>query len=1064
MAQSGYLPIDPELLPTLQVPQESTKHGPITSGLARGVLDVIGGTLGAATAGAGKLIGSSTIENAGQAVEDFTQSAAPTYNRPDLEVAPWQQGGAHVAPWLEYQIAKQVPLIAAYVAGGKGLARAGVEAPEFLQQAAARVPRVLGGGGLRAGMEGAEREAALTAGKGFAQTALGAEAVGIPIAAGSMYQEAQNKPGGATRADAVKAGLLSPFYAALDAIEPAGLEGLVKRGLAGGVIKRAATAGLVGSAAEVVQEGVQTAMEQSFRTDLTPGQKFQNIVNAAVTGGAIGGVLGGGAAALGGGHNTSRAVKGIDPNQIQTTDIRGVVDQVLGLPAPGQVSGGVGPNDVVNVSPAGVAQPTSVNNSIYNEPIEDTSRPLRNFTDPELLSAHGVLIARDDLNDRQAKMLELAQQELQHRNLSASNTNVSNPTVEAVEPTGGNFGAPASTNTNIVELTKGLRLPASLKTALEGAANADEVQDIIHDHVIIQGKAGNNIDALAQRAGVLDNDGKPTPLADAISERKAGPATGAASVAAENVATAPAAPANSEGGDLSEPAKLSDKQLLEALAANNPKEVEADLPAVAAAALTDEAPQFNLKQRVDDVVQREARRRGLLSPVLSEAGKPVPGMYDYTDKARSMMQRNYNTPIPIEDTTAAATARGFKGAAASQFDRGAQAFVKGIPAQKLAEPAWRVGHEWAAALNAAPITHEETQAAIKNANLGDTESQSITSNEKVTGELNKQIDALGLTTTVHPSEVAQLKQMVRSGAPLETINKALDTVKQGGTLFSEPGRVAPEFKGEVVTRGLVNARQLAERQLAARTGEATQTLSKSARLKNDTALIQMHQRRQRISDIAQRFREERAAEQSKGQEVEELSSDTTAFTQRNRYRRGENGVISSRADMVREHVAALTKNWKAKQNVRVIEQLDQLPPDVQKVTRQGWRFTTLMASCVMAKSICWRRIYQISRRPPRRCTTKHSDTWGCTACSVTRWIVRLPRCTKPMRHCAKRSINGVRTIKGYYRNNDIALATEEVLAQRANNGTHHHWPAQQARNDNQGVRAPRRHQAELQRQ
>jgi hypothetical protein len=55
---------------------------------------------------------------------------------------------------------------------------------------------------------------------------------------------------------------------------------------------------------EVPQEGVQTAMEQSFRTDLTPKQKLTNIVDAAVTGGAVGGALGG----VGG----VRAMKSVD--------------------------------------------------------------------------------------------------------------------------------------------------------------------------------------------------------------------------------------------------------------------------------------------------------------------------------------------------------------------------------------------------------------------------------------------------------------------------------------------------------------------------------------------------------------------------------------------------------------------------------------------------------------------------------------------------------------------------------------------------------------------------------
>jgi hypothetical protein len=111
-----------------------------------------------------------------------------------------------------------------------------------------------------------------------------------------MVQEADQKPGGLTTKDALHAAALSPFYSALDALEPAQFKGLLARGQTGNIIKRVATAAFVGAAAEVPQEGIQTAMEQSFRPDLSMSDKMANIVDAAVSGGAVGGVFGGAAA------------------------------------------------------------------------------------------------------------------------------------------------------------------------------------------------------------------------------------------------------------------------------------------------------------------------------------------------------------------------------------------------------------------------------------------------------------------------------------------------------------------------------------------------------------------------------------------------------------------------------------------------------------------------------------------------------------------------------------------------------------------------------------------------
>jgi hypothetical protein len=321
--------LDYSRLPAFGLPapdDEKTKNkGVIGPGLKAGLRD-LESVLGSAVQGGGKLFGSDSVAAAGKSINDSASAASAAAGRPDLEIAPWRDGGGPVLPWLGYQASKQVPMLAAYLLGGKAYGLAGGEAPAELERLGALAPRALGGGGLKAGADFATRRAALEAGSDFAQQATGGAVAGLPIAFGSMVQEADNKPGGLTAHDAVRAAALSPFYSALDAIEPAQFKGLLKRGLEGNIIKRVATAAFVGAAAEVPQEGIQTAMEQSFRPDLSTSDKMANIVDAAVSGGAVGAIFGGSAGI--------RSLKRVDASSIPTEDLASAVDAMLSLPSP----------------------------------------------------------------------------------------------------------------------------------------------------------------------------------------------------------------------------------------------------------------------------------------------------------------------------------------------------------------------------------------------------------------------------------------------------------------------------------------------------------------------------------------------------------------------------------------------------------------------------------------------------------------------------------------------------------------------------------------------------------
>jgi hypothetical protein len=836
MAQPGLLPLDPDLLPTLNpAAPEQPAHGPITSGVVRGVLDVLGGSTGAAVAGVGKLFGSPGIENVGRGIQDYTAAAAPSYNRPDLEQLPFTQGGPGVVPWLEYQAAKQAPLMAAYILGGRGLARAGVEAPEALQSVAARVPKVLGGGGLRAGMDEAAQAAAREAGKNFAQTALGAEVVGTPLAFGQMYQEAQNQPNGATHADAVRAAVMSPFYAALDAVEPAEIAGLFKQGLKGGIAKRAITAGLVGSASEVVQEGVQTAMEQSFRPDLTTQQKLSNIVTAAVTGGAVGGVFGGGAAALGGQphEQTLRAVKEVPAADLQTDDIKGIVDQVLGLPAPGQTSGGVGPNDVVQVSPTGEARATTANDSyLASQQPDDTSRPFRNSTLEELQSAQNALLNKPQLSDEHANILDLVDQELQLRNGFARVDNVNQPAVETVEPNltsiGGaasNTGAPVSTNTDIADLLKGI----TTRRAYAGAKTLDDVVAIARERynrkAVAQGDLAL-VDRLKQ-AGVDLDAAAPVEASQSRVQAETGASTPVADIS--TTTTAPAAPANEGGGDPAFAAKWQAAlkglpgAAVNALRETNPGNAREGLTAVYKA-LGGEGPQ---EQGTRDGLETLGQRLGILDDKL---------------QLTPLGQKVGRATIPTEEAVQGAIENGFSGQAAA-FERGARASsVDKVPASMTPEQAkaYMAGHEWAIPKIAAPEFTEGATGKLRGTPTTLATTVNVSGEQSRQQVLNKVVDSLGVSASLKPSEIAQLKQMVRDGAPSREVIDAVQQVREGKPLFQQPAAKPSEpFKGVEVLPSTAMAQARMNRE-AAQTARAEQALRSGAQKREATSLAQKH--------------------------------------------------------------------------------------------------------------------------------------------------------------------------------------------------------------------------------
>jgi hypothetical protein len=208
MAGAGPM-LDPRYLPSFSdVNAGNDKASPFFGGLGAGVHGLLG--LGSsALEGVAKLEGADKVADVARGWAD-TQNRIAGRIRPDLDVAPWQQGGASVLPWAEYQLGKLAPTLAGYTA-------ATLAAPEAaIPTAIARgLPTFLGGVAADA-----TPEAAAAAGK----FVLGGGLFGGATGFGQAIQSADQQPGGATQSDAAQALAESPAYAAAGLLTPGFLE------------------------------------------------------------------------------------------------------------------------------------------------------------------------------------------------------------------------------------------------------------------------------------------------------------------------------------------------------------------------------------------------------------------------------------------------------------------------------------------------------------------------------------------------------------------------------------------------------------------------------------------------------------------------------------------------------------------------------------------------------------------------------------------------------------------------------------------------------------------------
>lgn len=842
------MPFDPSVYASLaQTAQNNggSQPGPIMAGLGMLLHNTLGEGAGVVQ-GAGLVAGSPTVANAAQ---NFAaqQAAIAARIRPDLQVAPWQQGGAPVIPWVESQAAQLIPTVAAFALAGKAVPASAV--PSALSRLGAVAPEALEGAGLKAGESFAARRAAYQIGTNLARFGIGGGALGGALGVGGAIQEANQKPGGATVQDAQQAFEMSPVYAAASLLTPGFLKDAWK-GAEGQLVTRVASNALKGGAVGAVQSGIVAAADQTFRPDLTPQQKLSNIVDATVTGAAMVGLTGG--------LTGVRALRHVDPTNIdnaaleQATNIVQPPEQQatpLGLPQPSMFTDAAGrtafgaqgaadlraspiaPGDVQYPEAAGmqpaiesqtIIQPKSGSLRWAQEYGQETPRPYgaadQSMLENQAAIMQNYLAQRDGqpLTDRDQKIADqfkLVQDELAFRksvNQPVTNDNVPIDTAGAVSSSGArgsanDIAAPAPVSTKWedqrVDLLKGI----STRKSYVDATSVDDLKATLLSR-LENGSSAKGDFALADRLGVdLNAPEKVAPAQPRVDEQ-----AGKATLAANDQKTPePAAPANVGGGDRSVDADFQ-KQFAGDLSGKRGialQELRDNPPANA-----DEA-----RERIFDLLGKnipgedEARNFGHDNLVdLAQKYGVLDKDEKYTPEALDIARKG----ITMDESVDEAKNRGYTGSDASVFDSGARgqpATLDSIEQLQI----YNEGRDWAhnSALPENLKSAAETSKYVSDNIAGDNgktvRSANIPDAQRKMQFLNQAIDQV-YGSTLKPQEQAQLKRMVREGATGKELDEAARYFESGRGALVQEQPVVKTYTGEVVDRGpVIRARERA---------------------------------------------------------------------------------------------------------------------------------------------------------------------------------------------------------------------------------------------------------------
>ena len=345
---------------------------------------------GAALGAVGRATGNEGLAERGIQIAEKNFAEAQEFGRPDLETLPFKEGGSPLLPFIGFQAAKILPqavgsAVLGAATGGTGLAAA-----------------VGGRAALAAGTGAARRTAAKQAVRGISQGAKskardrgavgGLVAGGTVAGAGSLFSEAV-EAGNATPEEARRALLLAPLSGVAEGLPQARIGKLLLRGGSAPGIARRVTEGVVDSAAaEGVTEGFQTSLENTFRPDLSSSEKAQRVVDAALTGGLLGGSFG----AVGG----IRRQKDTPPADLSTEDLaQSVTEDTTPTPvepaAPGEGATGAPVTEAPFTGPQAEGQTelfqpaqAQANRPLADTPaetlVQQTERALAAANDPQL--------------------------------------------------------------------------------------------------------------------------------------------------------------------------------------------------------------------------------------------------------------------------------------------------------------------------------------------------------------------------------------------------------------------------------------------------------------------------------------------------------------------------------------------------------------------------------------------------------------------------------------------------------------------------------------------------------
>jgi len=276
------------------------QNGVITGGLKAGGAELLSG-LGGMYRAAGSALGMPGLAARGQAGQEYYRQMAQRVGRPDLE------GNFTSIPGLGYNVAKMVPGLAAAMLGGgaggaavRGLGLAGEAVAGAAAPTAVRVGQTLGAGlSMYPGAVGGNVEAATEGGRELTPgTSAKALALGVPEAAVMSYL-------------------------------PGSLVSSMEKATVGGIGKRLLMGAGYNAPIGAVQAAATTAMTQTMGDpNKSVADRAHEIVNSAMAGGILGGVVGAGVHGVFG-HPEMK----IDPT-INTDALKETVDQQLALPAP----------------------------------------------------------------------------------------------------------------------------------------------------------------------------------------------------------------------------------------------------------------------------------------------------------------------------------------------------------------------------------------------------------------------------------------------------------------------------------------------------------------------------------------------------------------------------------------------------------------------------------------------------------------------------------------------------------------------------------------------------------